>query len=168
MQMLTCRRWVSCLVGRPPYYPDDASSMTIPKPQESLYAAPPPPLLPPLPRTHALTRHSGLPTPAGLRAHVELSEISTYIVRNNLNEPSSVDEVPGFIREAYAFIREAQAKLQAWKDGLPEALQVKGEATFATFEHVRRFHDVDRAVCMLHMAHNQVRSPSPRGCRLPS
>lgn len=162
MQMLTCRRWVSCLVGRPPYYPDDASSMTIPKPQECLYAAPlsPPP---PLPCPHALTRHRGLPPPAGLRAHVELSEISTYIVRNNLNEPVSVDEVPGFIREAFAFIREAQAKLQAWKDGLPEALQVRGEATFAAFEHVRRFPGVDRAVCMLHMAHNQVPFPSPMG-----
>lgn len=91
---------------------------------------------------------------------MELSEISTYIVRNNLNEPSSVDEVPRFVKQAYTFIREAQAKLQAWKDGLPEPLQVKGEATFAPFEHVRRFPGVDRAVCMLHMAHNQVRPPT--------
>lgn len=49
MQMLICRRWVSCLVGRPPYYPDDASSMTIPKPQECLYAAPLSPLPSPMP-----------------------------------------------------------------------------------------------------------------------
>jgi len=97
----------------------------------------------------------------GLRAHVELSEISTYIVRNNFKEPSSVDEVPGFIQEAHA-------KLQAWKDGLPEALQLKGPPIFTGFERVPRFANVDRAVCMLHMAHNQVCPPSPRGCALAS
>jgi hypothetical protein len=97
----------------------------------------------------------------GLRAHVELSEISTLIVRNNFKEPGSVDEVFGFIKEAHA-------KLQAWKDGLPEALRLKGEPVFDVFGLAPQFAGVDRAVCMLHMAHNQVCLPPPRGCPLAS
>ncbi|KAK1835711.1 high-affinity nicotinic acid transporter [Podospora conica] len=132
-------RWLSCLMGRPPYYPDDMSNMTLPEPQEC----------------------SGLPSPAGLRAHVELSEISTYIVRHNHKAPLPIGEAPEFLKRAHA-------KLQAWKEGLPEDLKLPKEGpVFNDFtketqvlDPLKRFKKgsdyVDRAVCMLHMAHNQL------------
>lgn len=82
-----------------------------------------------------------MPSCAGLRAHVELSKISGYIVcetfrvaPRNLKPSHSVNSID-----------TALSMLQAWQSQLPISLQMPDDLSHA-----------DPSCCVLHMAHNQL------------
>lgn len=111
-------RWLSCLMGRPPIISDDA--VRIPAPSDA----------------------PGLPPAAGLRAHVELSRISGYVVCNTYRIAPS--ESSASAETAHSPGR-VMWMLEQWKSTLPAHLQLTRDG----------LHN-DPACCMLHMRHNQL------------
>ncbi|KAK3937956.1 fungal-specific transcription factor domain-containing protein [Diplogelasinospora grovesii] len=112
-------RWLSCLMGRPPTILDDA--ITLPLPQEC----------------------PGLPCPAGLRAHIELSRISNYIVYHSYRV--SVPQWHDGPEKVALHVETALQMLTEWLSNLPDGLKLRTE-----------IFSMDRALCSLHMAHNQL------------
>ncbi|KAH9884365.1 fungal-specific transcription factor domain-containing protein [Xylariomycetidae sp. FL2044] len=111
-------RWLSCLMGRPPNILDDAIRLPLP--------------------THV----QGLPSPAGLRANVELSKISSYIVGNVYRvSPWESELVTG----TYTRIETALRSLTAFYERLPAELKMPDQQ----FSR-------DRACCELHMFYYQL------------
>lgn len=104
--------------------------------------------------------HRGLPSPLGLRAHVELSKISAYIVNNSYrhhaNKPADgPDRLPFSV---------AIGKLDEWHENLPESLKLSNledsPSNYYYFALQPEAEDPllgnDRALLSLHMAYNQV------------
>ncbi|KAI0026227.1 hypothetical protein F4780DRAFT_719072 [Xylariomycetidae sp. FL0641] len=110
-------RWLSCLMGRPPNILDDAIRLPLP------------------------SKAPGMPSPAGLIAHVELSKISGYITDN-------VYHVAPWEREFMSTakrIDKALGQLNEWVKRLPPELQLsEGQVT------------EDRACYELHMFYHQL------------
>ncbi|KAM3528602.1 hypothetical protein NHJ13051_002293 [Beauveria bassiana] len=112
-------RWLSCLMGRPPVIADDA--IRIPLPSDA----------------------AGMPPAAGLRAHVELSRISGYVVCNtyriapwdSVNGSGDSSQSPG----------KVMWMLEQWKSTLPLRLQLSPDGL-----------SNDPACVMLHMRYNQL------------
>lgn len=133
-------RWLSCLMGRPPTISDDAIKLQLP--QDS----------------------RGLPPAAGLRAHVELSRISDYIVHNSYRVTHANEDGPG---HALQHVEAAQTLLKEWQRKLPECLKAP-EGGFSPDilgvdnlslnmkQDYGNTSDYDRAFCSLHMTHNQL------------
>ncbi|KAK4119083.1 hypothetical protein N657DRAFT_582479 [Parathielavia appendiculata] len=92
-------RWLGCVMGRPPTTPDDA--ITLPLPRE----------------------YPGLPSPAGLRAHVELCKISDYIVYSSYRESG----LPDLLTNATVRVGKALEMLRTWRANLPPALQLPAD-----------------------------------------
>jgi len=110
-------RWLSVLMGRPPTIADEAIRLALPKDVASL------------------------PPSAGLRAHVELSRISTFIVCETFKiAPRSYKT-----SQSTNSIDVALEMLQAWHSQLPTSLQMPED-----------IHRADPSCCILHMAHNQL------------
>ncbi|KAF1828704.1 hypothetical protein BDW02DRAFT_209842 [Decorospora gaudefroyi] len=107
-------RWLSVLMGRPPTIADEA--IRLPLPSDT-------PNMPPC---------------TGLRAHVELSRISGYIVCETFKIAPRIDK-PGY---STLNIDKALRMLDEWKSQLPSGLAI-GEST-------------DPVCCTLHMARNQL------------
>jgi hypothetical protein len=84
-----------------------------------------------------------MPSAAGLRAHVELSRISGHIVCNTYRIAPWKHTSDG----AAKHVDEAMHMLGRWINHLPQCLQLA---------HTEDMTD-DPAVCVLHMAYNQVR-----------
>lgn len=89
-----------------------------------------------------LTRIRGLPSPIGLRAHVELARISDYIVYNTYRV-AAPRHMPD---KSLSHAERAVQLLSDWRAKLPPQLQLP-EDSFTN----------DRACYALHMNHNQVR-----------
>lgn len=130
----------------------------------------------PLTNTHVLTifYFRGLPSAAGLRAHVELCRISDYLVYSSYRESG----LPDLLTKATVRVAKALDMLGRWRESLPATLQLpadpltlvpvdlftqatslrEGPAALLTgaanFGH-------DRACWSLHMSYNQV---SPSAC----
>ena len=114
-------RWLSVLMGRPPVLADEA--ITLPRPRD----------------------FPGMPSPVGLRAHIELSEISGYIVCDAYKiapryQTSSQDN-----RGTAYHMDQALRLLDEWIVKLPEELQIS-DPTQAR----------GPACLMLHMRYNQL------------
>ncbi|KAK4097737.1 hypothetical protein N658DRAFT_433462 [Parathielavia hyrcaniae] len=92
-------RWLGCVMGRPPTTPDDAITL-------------------PLPRDYP-----GLPSPAGLRAHVELCKISDYIVYSSYREAG----LPDLLTKATVRVGKALEMLRKWRADLPPSLQLPAD-----------------------------------------
>jgi len=88
-------RWLSALMGRPPTIADDAIRLPLPSDMPSL------------------------PPSAGLRAHVELSKISGYIVC----EVYKIAPRENIQHNATHCIDKALKKLESWQMRLPPFLQ---------------------------------------------
>lgn len=110
-------RWLSCLMGRPPTILDDAIRLTMPQD---------------LP---------GLPSAAGLRAHIELARITGYIVCNSYR----VTQRGRSANRVESYVHGALQLLSDWRASLPVCLQIRDDA-FGN----------DRACCALHMAQGQL------------
>jgi hypothetical protein len=95
--------------------------------------------------------YRGLPSPLGLRAHVELSYISNFIVHDSCrgSRESITDALPEGVRKAHAM-------LDRWKNNLPQPLQIVPDRDVPDFAKDPSYRD--RAHCLLHMSYNQVRS----------
>jgi hypothetical protein len=150
-------------MGRPPTTPDDA--ITLPLPRECPYVAQSPPY------QLLLTAPSGLPSPAGLRAHVELCKISDYIVYSSYREAG----LPDLLTNATVRVGKALEMLSKWRANLPPSLQLPADPltlipvdifTLATsfgqdpaslLTGAANF-GRDRACWSLHMSYNQVSS----------
>lgn len=83
-----------------------------------------------------------MPSAAGLRAHVELSRISGHIVCNTYRIAPWKHTTDG----AAKHVDEAMHMLGRWINNLPKSLQLSRSDEMTD----------DPAVCMLHMAYNQV------------
>lgn len=134
--LYTLDRWLNCLMGRIPSIPDFAIHITLPEPCR------------------------GLPSPLGLRAHVELSYISDFIVHNSL--PDKDADASGLL-ELPEGILKAHAMLDRWKEYLPDVLQFKPVGVdnilsdpFTGMYVEKAAFKGDRAHCMLQMAYNQL------------
>ncbi|KLU86080.1 hypothetical protein MAPG_05099 [Magnaporthiopsis poae ATCC 64411] len=114
-------RWISCLMGRPPSIMDDAIRLELP---------------------HDVP---GLPSSAGLRAHIALAKISGHIVCNTyrIARHTWTDANPA-TREA-SHVDKAMEMLSDWLGNLPNDLRM----SYETFSK-------DRSLCTLHMSHNQL------------
>ncbi|KAK3693066.1 hypothetical protein B0T22DRAFT_33298 [Podospora appendiculata] len=115
-------RWLSCLMGRPPAIQDDA--IVVPEPQEV----------------------PGLPSPAGLQAHIDLVKISNYIVYNGYRprnaDQEGTDAVPQNTLEI----------LENWETRLPSLLKIPLDVYSLPITDTI----TDRACCSLHMSYNQL------------
>ncbi|KAH8666869.1 hypothetical protein BX600DRAFT_511761 [Xylariales sp. PMI_506] len=110
-------RWLSLLMGRPPAIHDEAIRLSPP------FDVP------------------GLPPASGLRAHVELSRISEYIVRNTYR----ISPCEHQMTSTSTRVDNALGLLSHWLATLPPELQMpNGELSN------------DRACCELHMTYNQL------------
>lgn len=89
-----------------------------------------------------LTRFSGFPPAAGLRAHVELARISGYIVCNVYR----IAPWDHSTKTTVQHVEQGLQRLRDWSLSLPATLQVDYEDL-----------GTDRACCGLHLAYNQVR-----------
>ncbi|KAK0617692.1 hypothetical protein B0T14DRAFT_569180 [Immersiella caudata] len=118
-------RWLSCLMGRIPSVPDFA--IQLPLPQEC----------------------RGLPSHLGLRAHVELSYISNFIVHDSCR--GTRGEITDGLPEG---VRNAHVMLDQWKNNLPQALQITPDPDDPDFVNNPSYGD--RAHCLLHMSYNQL------------
>ncbi|KAH7066231.1 hypothetical protein BKA63DRAFT_426504 [Paraphoma chrysanthemicola] len=119
-------RWLCVLMGRPPTIADEAIRLPLP------------------------TDHPSLPPCAGLRAHVELSKISGYI----LCETFKI--APRNCKSGYATnnIDVALKMLQTWRDQLPSALQ-QDDSLLHSNPSCALPH-IDPSCALLHMARNQL------------
>ncbi|KAJ4270561.1 hypothetical protein NW762_002249 [Fusarium torreyae] len=108
-------RYLSCLMGRSPTIMDDAIRLPLP------YEAP------------------SMPPADGLRAHVELSRISSHIVCNTYRISPSDDARP--VRNLEADI----GMLDDWSLNLPATVQLSNNGL-----------SDDPATCLLHMHYNQL------------
>lgn len=104
--------------------------------------------------------HRGLPPPNGLRAHIELSRIAGYIVTETYQiAPRENDEV---FQDTVARVAEALRRLDDWREGLPQDLQVpldlppEIQIPLDDAPPNEKRLPSDRALCMLHMKWNQV------------
>ncbi|KAK4245124.1 hypothetical protein C7999DRAFT_43314 [Corynascus novoguineensis] len=138
-------RWLGCVMGRPPTTPDDA--ITLPLPREC----------------------PGLPSPAGLRAHVELCKISDYIVYSSYREAG----LPDLLTHATVRVEKALGMLARWRANLPPTLQLPadpltlipvdlftqaasfGQGPASVLSGAENFGQ-DRACWALHMSYNQL------------
>ncbi|CAM1505744.1 Fc.00g113810.m01.CDS01 [Cosmosporella sp. VM-42] len=109
-------RWLSCLMGRPPTIMDDAIRLPLP------CDAP------------------AMPPAAGLRAHVELSRISSHIVCNTYRISPWVN-----VSAPLRHLENAIEMLEDWRSNLPPRLQLYS-GTLSD----------DPACCLLHMGYNQL------------
>ncbi|KAI9150275.1 transcriptional regulatory protein [Paramyrothecium foliicola] len=105
-------RWMSCLLGRPPAITDEMIQLA--PPQDA----------------------PGLPSPAGLRAHIELARISG-LINSSTHRPSSPEE-------AARILERTIWMLDRWQSRLPPAL------------HLVAGIGKDPACCLLHMQHNHL------------
>ncbi|KAL2017426.1 hypothetical protein VTK56DRAFT_2082 [Thermocarpiscus australiensis] len=137
-------RWLGCVMGRPPTIPDDA--ITLPLPREV----------------------PGLPSPAGLRAHVELCKISDYIVYNSYRAGGRADVA----KRATVHVDRALDMLNKWHANLPDSLRLPDALTLfpadlfsqaSVFGHgpsdplgTASGFGRDRACWALHMSYNQL------------
>ncbi|KAK0710283.1 hypothetical protein B0T26DRAFT_743379 [Lasiosphaeria miniovina] len=124
-------RWLSCLQGRPPGIPEDAVQVPLPQPC------------------------FGLPPPDGLRAHIALSRISDFIVRNSY-QPQARDGP----NRAIMHIERVMQQLSEWLAHLPDTLRPPVVPDSPDVVEVPQITDApsqvdDRACCVLHMAYNQ-------------
>ncbi|KAH3904310.1 hypothetical protein HBI56_008950 [Parastagonospora nodorum] len=110
-------RWLSVLMGRPPTIADEAIRLVLP------------------------SDAVGLPSSAGLRAHVELSRISNYIVCETFKIAPRQDGP----NQSASTIDTALEMLHTWQWQLPHQLQMPADLN----------HE-DPTCCILHMAHNQL------------
>ncbi|KAF1916576.1 hypothetical protein BDU57DRAFT_450222 [Ampelomyces quisqualis] len=110
-------RWLSVLMGRPPTIADEAIGLALPSDVPSL------------------------PPSAGLRAHVELSRISTFIVCETFKIAPRTYKTS----QSTNNIDVALKMLQTWHSQLPANLQMPADINQA-----------DPSCCILHMAHNQL------------
>ncbi|SPQ23514.1 350fac74-ea02-4724-bed3-172135972bed [Thermothielavioides terrestris] len=94
-------RWLDCIMGRPPSTPDDA--ITLPLPRE----------------------FPGLPSPIGLRAHVELCKISNYIVYSSYREAG----LPDLLNRATVRVDKVLEMLRKWHENLPPPLRLPDPLT---------------------------------------
>ena len=116
-----------------------------------------------------LTRPSGLPSPAGLRAHVELCKISDYIVYSSYREAG----LPDLLTNATVRVGKALEMLDKWRENLPASLQLPSDPLTLIpvdlFTQAASFGQgpdnvlngassfgQDRACWALHMSYNQV------------
>ncbi|KAL2133218.1 hypothetical protein VTI74DRAFT_2727 [Chaetomium olivicolor] len=137
-------RWLGCVMGRPPTVPDDA--ITLPLPREC----------------------PGLPSPAGLRAHVELCKISDYIVYSSYREAG----LPDLLNNATARVDRAIQMLEQWHASLPLSLRLPDPLTLfpvdlfaqasafgqdsANLLNGASHFGQDRGCWALHMSYNQL------------
>ncbi|KAH7406472.1 hypothetical protein DE146DRAFT_607868 [Phaeosphaeria sp. MPI-PUGE-AT-0046c] len=110
-------RWLSVLMGRSPAIAEEAIKIPLPSDDDHM------------------------PPCQGLRAHVELSRISNYIVCETFNIESR-DCKPG---QSSNKVDNALKMLRTWELLLPSALQLPAD-----------LNDNDPFCYMLHMAHNQL------------
>ncbi|KAK0707929.1 hypothetical protein B0H67DRAFT_588925 [Lasiosphaeris hirsuta] len=133
-------RWLSCLMGRPPTVSDDAIKLQLPRDSP------------------------GLPPAAGLRAHVELSRISDYIVHSSYRVTQPIEDAPG---QALQHVETAQSLLKEWQQRLPDCLKAPqggfspdilgvDNLSLNLKQDYGNARDYDRAFCSLHMTHNQL------------
>lgn len=128
----------------------------------------------PQPLTHVqvLINFSGLPSPAGLRAHVELCKISDYIVYSSYREAG----LPDLLTKATVRVDKALEMLGRWHASLPVSLQFQqdpltlipvdlftqaasyGQGPAGVLTGEANFGQ-DRACWTLHMSYNQVGPP---------
>ncbi|KFA62937.1 hypothetical protein S40285_04367 [Stachybotrys chlorohalonatus IBT 40285] len=109
-------RWVSCVLGRPPSIADEA--VQLPPPEDAL----------------------GMPSPAGLRAHVELARISGNIVAH-----ASGVSTTGMSSSFAQNLERTTWLLEQWESSLPAALRLNHDGA-----------SDDPTVCLLHMQHNHL------------
>jgi hypothetical protein len=127
-------------------------------------------LLPLIRLFHALlTSRSGLPSSAGLRAHVELCKISDYIVYSSYREAG----LPDLLTNATVRVGKALEMLSKWRENLPDALRLPsdpltlipvdlftqaasfGQGPASLLTGAASFGQ-DRACWALHMSYNQL------------
>ncbi|KAK0640586.1 hypothetical protein B0T16DRAFT_393026 [Cercophora newfieldiana] len=130
-------RWLSCLLGRIPSVPDFA--IQLPMPGDCW----------------------GLPSPLGLRAHVELSYISNFIVHDSCRSSPREGSQPGGDAGADLpdGVQKAHTMLERWRRSLPAPLEIAqmpsdDEYQLPAFLELPSY--ADRAHCLLHMAYNQL------------
>ncbi|KAJ2895966.1 hypothetical protein MKZ38_006013 [Zalerion maritima] len=112
-------RYLACLMGRPPALSDDAIILGLP------------------------ADIIGLPPAAGLRAHVELSRISGYIVCNTCR----ISPFGHTLSPVASRMESALGRLQQWLDALPPVLRIDND---------RPSQCNDRGSLDLHMSYNQL------------
>ncbi|KAI1848846.1 hypothetical protein JX265_001176 [Neoarthrinium moseri] len=110
-------RWLSVLMGRPPTLMDEAIKLALP------------------------CDTPGLPSAAGLEAHVKLARIAGYIVCHTYRISSSEHYTLGTTER----IEKAMRSLASWSNDLPPAMRIVGDQV-----------SNDRACCELHMAAGQL------------
>ncbi|KAL7941362.1 hypothetical protein V8C42DRAFT_334957 [Trichoderma barbatum] len=110
-------RWLSCLMGRPHIIMDDAIRVQLPADAPSM------------------------PPAAGLRAHVELSRISGYVVCNTYRVAPWEASRGGLSKQP----DKAIWMLQQWQSTLPPRLQLSPDGL-----------SNDPASCLLHMRYNML------------
>jgi hypothetical protein len=120
-----------------------------------------------------LTIPSGLPSPIGLHAHIELSRISDYLVYSSYRESG----LPDLRTNATVRVGKTLDMLRRWLENLPQALQLPADpltlipvdlfTQASSFGHGpdallsgASVFGQDRACWSLHMSYNQV-SPLP-------
>nr|BDD69325.1 uncharacterized transcriptional regulatory protein [Verruciconidia persicina] len=108
-------RWVSCLTGRPPSIPDEAIRLSLPADSQSM------------------------PPAAGLKAHVQLARISSFIVCN------VYQVAPSRHISFDSAVEQSMAMLEQWQKNLPPSLQMSPEGL-----------STDPAACMLQMHFNHL------------
>ncbi|KAH6609952.1 n-terminal binuclear zn cluster-containing dna binding domain-containing [Trichoderma cornu-damae] len=110
-------RWLSCLMGRPHIIMDDAIRIQLPADAPSM------------------------PPAAGLKAHVELSRISGYVVCNTYRVAPWEEARGGLSKQP----DKAIWMLQQWQSTLPPRLQLSPDGLSS-----------DPACCFLHMRYNML------------
>ncbi|ROV89707.1 hypothetical protein VMCG_10341 [Cytospora schulzeri] len=138
-------RDASCLMGRPPVFPDEAFQLAEP----SVVA--------------------GLPPPDGLCAHVKLSRIAGYIVSNTYSIAPREDMIN--VEDPVAQVVEPLRMLGEWREGLEPHLQIpldlpaEPQIPFEVTPDLQmplgspddpKDLYADRALCTLHMKYNQL------------
>ncbi|KAK1754073.1 hypothetical protein QBC47DRAFT_302917 [Echria macrotheca] len=127
---LTDAIWLSCLMGRPSIW-DEAIKLPLP------------------------CDIGGFPPVAGLKANVELSHISNFIVHNSCRggHLASGDDQKQDLPDG---IRNAQRLLQRWKEMIPTDMVLRMSEDLDSSEPIEGVENLDRALCSLHMAYNQL------------